>query len=588
MSDRHAAELTALLAAAGLEYRAVLQLDPDALSTILKQQGLKLGQQLKLRSLLHKVSTTNYPEVGLAASATASSLDRKPSDLDDLSAVHCESLLFELLSAYHEQHFVQALATLNSGPGSGVVAMGDHGAQIRVGPPEAGFARKLGALVMHVQAPIIAKYGLAPDASGVARMKSSVHRRMVEQIASGGAPRIQRLANEARAALGLTKLRDTTEYDGAEDMFAKQQATSTGGDPAAIDGSDGGGGDHLSTQGGEAALRKRVRDAFEAQKLSAKSHRHMMERLESRALSPLVARSLVLLAECGVPSASLAGAEAAGNVDSLSALPPADEFFARYVRPGRPCVLRQLLASAPGWTPFARFSDFEYLRTRCGHRRVLVKALGLVDKERRRVFVSDPELKLPLVDYLEMVEATERDGAHCPFYLGKVSLRSELPELNQDLEAAAHAWPLGPLAPCFGELIPQGVFTYFGVGRQVTATHFDPNENLLCCLSGSKRLWLYPPSDAEFLYPSPSSDGSRASAPPFQLHEELPQAVRGTFADVARTRGPVEVRLEAGDAFYLPVGWWHCVEGSHDRNMILNFWMRVHPAKRHEAGADAC
>ena len=48
MSDRHAAELTALLAAAGLEYRAVLQLDPDALSTILKQQGLKLGQQLKL------------------------------------------------------------------------------------------------------------------------------------------------------------------------------------------------------------------------------------------------------------------------------------------------------------------------------------------------------------------------------------------------------------------------------------------------------------------------------------------------------------------------------------------------------------
>ena len=147
------------------------------------------------------------------------------------------------------------------------------------------------------------------------------------------------------------------------------------------------------------------------------------------------------------------------------------------------------------------------------------------------------------------------------------------------------------------------------MGRQVIATHFDPNENLLCCLSGKKRFWLYPPCDAAFLYPSPASDGSRASAPPFQLHDELPPPVRGAFADVARTRGPVEVRLEAGDAFYLrklrrgfelnaspfasrtllphvasplptAVGWWHCVEGSVERNMILNFWMKVHPQKR--------
>ena len=40
----------------------------------------------------------------------------------------------------------------------------------------------------------------------------------------------------------------------------------------------------------------------------------------------------------------------------------------------------------------------------------------------------------------------------------------------------------------------------------------------------------------------------------------------------------MELRLGAGDAFYLPVGWRHCVERSAERNMILNlfFGMKVH------------
>ena len=38
--------------------------------------------------------------------------------------------------------------------------------------------------------------------------------------------------------------------------------------------------------------------------------------------------------------------------------------------------------------------------------------------------------------------------------------------------------------------------------------------------------------------------------------------------------------LEAGDVLYLPQCWWHCVEGSVERNMILNYWLRIHPSKR--------
>ena len=40
-----------------------------------------------------------------------------------------------------------------------------------------------------------------------------------------------------------------------------------------------------------------------------------------------------------------------------------------------------------------------------------------------------------------------------------------------------------------------------------------------------------------------------------------------------------EVHLKAGDLFYLPIFWWHAVQGSIGRNMILNWWCQQHPYK---------
>ena len=129
------------------------------------------------------------------------------------------------------------------------------------------------------------------------------------------------------------------------------------------------------------------------------------------------------------------------------------------------------------------------------------------------------------------------------------------------------------------------MYTYFGCDRNVTATHFDGYENLLVCLSGTKRLWLYPPSDARYLYAGAGAkgDASRAAAPPFQTFEQLPAELRASFGDVAHAR-PLEVLLGPGDCLYLPACWWHCVEGSRERNMILNWWFDVHDKKRNHEG----
>jgi len=166
-------------------------------------------------------------------------------------------------------------------------------------------------------------------------------------------------------------------------------------------------------------------------------------------------------------------------------------------------------------------------------------------------------------------------GARVPFYLGKLPLRAELPELAEELERAP-ACPQRLYGTCFGELKPEGVHSYMGCGRNTTPVHFDAHENLLLCLCGRKRLWLYPPSDARYLYPA--NDFTRSAVVPFTRLEELPEDLRETFA-LAAEAGPLEVELSAGEMLYLPACWWHCVEGSQDRNMILNWWFALHPEK---------
>lgn len=80
--------------------------------------------------------------------------------------------------------------------------------------------------------------------------------------------------------------------------------------------------------------------------------------------------------------------------------PPSDDFFRECVLPNRPAVLRGVL-DADSFPPLRDFPDTAYLRRACGHRRVCVKSLAHDDASGRPVFVSDPELKLPLSAFLE-------------------------------------------------------------------------------------------------------------------------------------------------------------------------------------------
>lgn len=102
-----------------------------------------------------------------------------------------------------------------------------------------------------------------------------------------------------------------------------------------------------------------------------------------------------------------------------------------------------------------------------------------------------------------------------------------------------------------------------------SSTHYDPHHNVLCVVAGSKQVVLWPPSASPFLYPMPVyGEASNHSSialenPDFSLYPRAKCSM-----DYSQT-----VILHAGDALFIPEGWFHQVD-SDDLTIAVNFWWR--------------
>ncbi|CAL5432913.1 unnamed protein product [Camellia sinensis] len=102
-----------------------------------------------------------------------------------------------------------------------------------------------------------------------------------------------------------------------------------------------------------------------------------------------------------------------------------------------------------------------------------------------------------------------------------------------------------------------------------SSTHYDPHHNLLCIVSGRKQVVLWPPSASPFLYPMPLyGEASNHSA----VSLENPNLSIHTRAERSMEYSQ-KVILHAGDALFIPEGWFHQVD-SDDLTIAINFWWR--------------
>ncbi len=119
--------------------------------------------------------------------------------------------------------------------------------------------------------------------------------------------------------------------------------------------------------------------------------------------------------------------------------------------------------------------------------------------------------------------------------------------------------------------VPEGVEPRLWLGNRVTvAAHYDPSENIACCIAGSRRFTLFPPEQVANLYVGPF-ELTPAGAAISMVDFERPDYERYPRFKLAEEAAQV-ADLKPGDAIYIPYLWWHHVRSLEKVNGLINYW----------------
>lgn len=164
------------------------------------------------------------------------------------------------------------------------------------------------------------------------------------------------------------------------------------------------------------------------------------------------------------------------------------------------------------------------------------------------------------VDYLSQVGGAKEDERYYLRSLGEdprkdiADIRQQFPSLGEDITF-----------PMFfrEEQFFSSVFRISSPGLQLW-THYDVMDNFLIQVTGKKRITLFNPQDAQYLYLSGSkSEVLNIDSPDLDKYPLFPKARR------------YECSLEAGDVLFIPALWFHNVVSEEFGVGVNVFWKHL-------------
>jgi len=166
------------------------------------------------------------------------------------------------------------------------------------------------------------------------------------------------------------------------------------------------------------------------------------------------------------------------------------------------------------------------------------------------------------------LHGVERVEMRMADFVGRVIPRPTRP-LHYLQQVPLATWPpalageLGP-PPGLDPGTPRQIYRWCGPHGASSPLHYDGLDNLHALVSGHKRFVLFPPEQAEWLYPCTEPGDQHLS------RVDLERLDQDAFPLMQRARG-LRCLLKPGETLYLPAGWWHQVH-LWAPGISVNFW----------------
>eukprot|EP00818_Percolomonas_sp_WS_P005611 CAMPEP_0117445020 /NCGR_PEP_ID=MMETSP0759-20121206/5563_1 /TAXON_ID=63605 /ORGANISM="Percolomonas cosmopolitus, Strain WS" /LENGTH=417 /DNA_ID=CAMNT_0005237149 /DNA_START=586 /DNA_END=1839 /DNA_ORIENTATION=- len=232
---------------------------------------------------------------------------------------------------------------------------------------------------------------------------------------------------------------------------------------------------------------------------------------------------------------------------------PTKKQFLSHVRKGAPIILTGVVDK---WKAFNEWTD-EYLTKKIGHVKIPIEY-----SETQNFYGDASRQKLQDFSVADFLREYRKPDRTKNYYLAETSILKNFKPLLNDF----------PRTPYF---IPDSwtldvIQLWIGAGGQITPSHNDEAENILCQFQGGRTFYVYDPFWVDLLYTS----AENPVYPRVKVRETTPNYKN--YPLFRKARAPLELRINEGECLYLPSTWYHRVESKPDtRSLAINYW--YHP-----------
>lgn len=232
-----------------------------------------------------------------------------------------------------------------------------------------------------------------------------------------------------------------------------------------------------------------------------------------------------------------------------------DEFLENYYARNRPIILTDVME---GWHAPSKWTS-EFFKSVLGNEMVEIMAERNDDPNYERDYARHSR-QIRFGEYVDLVEKSRESNDNYLVANNRFMDRTRMQILFEDIKFPAFLDP---------NRRAQNTFFWYGPGGTVTPLHHDTMNILMTQVRGRKEIKLVSPEQTPLVYNSIGvfSDVD-CENPDYQRHPLFKSA------DIWH------LELRAGEALFLPVGWWHHVRAL-ETSITLTFTNFVYPNKYH-------